>query len=155
GASALGSSAFFSSAGAAAATAPSSMIASTCWLVTVSPSENLISFSTPSTGEGTSSTTLSVSRSTRFSSRLTGSPAFLCQLAMVASETDSGRTGTLTSVAMGRPWGVCRYGGKAVCSFVVAYSATSWLPGGLTSASATSCCCSATWSAKWPTAGAG
>jgi hypothetical protein len=36
----------------------------------------------------------------RFSSRDTASPAFLCQVAMVASETDSGRTGTLTSMAM-------------------------------------------------------
>src|SRR5690606_8402912 len=85
----------------ASATAPSSITAMTCWLVTVAPVLNLISFSTPSTGEGTSSTTLSVSRSSRFSSRLTASPAFLCQLAMVASETDSGRTGTLTSVAIG------------------------------------------------------
>src|SRR5688572_392088 len=84
----------------AAATAPSSMIATICWLVTVSPSLNLISLITPSTGEGTSSTTLSVSRSSRFSSRRTLSPAFLCQVAMVASETDSGRTGTLTSMLM-------------------------------------------------------
>ncbi len=87
-------------AGAASAAAPSSITARTCEEVTVSPSWNLISLSTPSTGEGTSRTTLSVSRSTRFSSRLTASPAFLCQLAMVASETDSGSAGTLTSVAM-------------------------------------------------------
>ena len=86
--------------GAAAATPPSSMIASNCWLVTVAPSANLISLSTPSTGDGTSNTTLSVSRSSRFSSRLSASPAFLCQVAMVARDTDSGRTGTLTSVAM-------------------------------------------------------
>ncbi len=76
------------------------MIARIWLLVTVLPVSNLISFSTPSIGEGTSNTTLSVSRSTRFSSRLTASPAFLCQLAMVASETDSGSTGTLTSVAI-------------------------------------------------------
>src|ERR1700754_2070865 len=87
-------------AGAAAAAAPSSITAMTWLLVTVEPSSNLISFSTPSTGEGTSSTTLSVSRSSRFSSRLTASPAFLCQVAMSASETDSGRTGTLTSMDM-------------------------------------------------------
>ena len=86
-------------AGAAAA-APSSMIAMTCSLFTVSPTSWRISFSTPSTGAGTSSTTLSVSRSTRFSSRFTASPAFLCQAAMVASETDSGRTGTLSSMDM-------------------------------------------------------
>src|SRR5574337_379264 len=85
---------------AGAAAAPSSMIAMTCSPFTVSPTSCLISFSTPSTGEGTSSTTLSVSRSTRFSSRATASPAFLCQLAMVASETDSGRTGTLSSMDM-------------------------------------------------------
>ena len=85
----------------AAATAPSSITASSSWLVTVSPDWRRISLITPSTGEGTSSTTLSVSRSTRFSSRLTASPAFLCQLAMVASETDSGRTGTLTSMGTG------------------------------------------------------
>src|SRR5690606_17272475 len=45
-----------------------------------------------------SSTTLSVSRSTRFSSRRTGSPGFLCQLTRVASVTDSGSCGTLTSM---------------------------------------------------------
>ena len=64
------------------------------------PTSNLISFSTPSTGDGTSRTTLSVSRSSRFSSRLTASPTFLCQVAMVPSATDSGSTGALTSVAM-------------------------------------------------------
>jgi hypothetical protein len=76
------------------------MIAMICSLFTVSPTWWRISFSTPSTGAGTSSTTLSVSRSTRFSSRFTASPAFLCQVAMVASETDSGRTGTLSSMDM-------------------------------------------------------
>src|SRR5690606_14452067 len=94
-----GFSALVSSFGASA-TAPSSITAITCWLVTVAPSSNLISLSTPSTVDGTSSTTLSVSRSTRFSSRLTASSAFLRHDAMTASETDSGRTGTLISVAM-------------------------------------------------------
>jgi len=89
----------------AAATAPSSMIATTWLEVTVEPSANLISFSTPSTGDGTSRTTLSVSRSSRFSSRLTASPTFLCQVAMVPSATDSGSTGALTSVAIaGASW---------------------------------------------------
>src|SRR5690606_35320149 len=88
------------SAFGASAAAPSSMIASSCWLVTVSPSSNFSSLITPSTVEGTSSTTLSVSRSTMFSSRLTESPTFLYQAAMVASATDSGRTGTLISVAI-------------------------------------------------------
>jgi hypothetical protein len=72
----------------------------TCWLSTVAPSANFSSLMTPSTVEGTSNTTLSVSRSTMFSSRLTASPTFLCQVAMTASETDSGRTGTLISMAM-------------------------------------------------------
>src|SRR6187455_2607062 len=85
---------------AAAATAPGSKIASSWPLVTTAPSLATISRMTPSTGEGTSSTTLSVSRSSRFSSRRTESPAFLCQAAMVASDTDSGRTGTLTSMLM-------------------------------------------------------
>src|SRR3546814_3579856 len=94
-----GLSALASSFGASAA-APSSITAITCWLVTVAPSSNLSSLITPSTVEGTSSTTLSVSRSTRFSSRLTASPTFLCHDAMVASDPDSGRTGTLISVEM-------------------------------------------------------
>ena len=45
-----------------------------------------------------SSTTLSVSMSIRFSSRLTASPSFLCQVTSVASETDSDSCGTLTSI---------------------------------------------------------
>ena len=45
--------------------------------------------STPSTGAGSSRTTLSVSMSIRFSSRFTASPCFLCQASSVASETDS------------------------------------------------------------------
>ena len=52
----------------------------------------------PTRGAGSSSTTLSVSMSIRFSSRLTASPAFLCQLTSVASATDSGSCGTLTSI---------------------------------------------------------
>src|SRR5690606_26479590 len=94
-----GLSALASAFGASAA-APSSITAITCWLVTVAPSSHLSSLITPSTVDGTSSTTLSVSRSTMFSSRLTASPTFLCHDAMVASVTDSGRTGTLISVAM-------------------------------------------------------
>src|SRR5690606_26193573 len=57
----------------------------------------------PSVGAGTSRTTLSVSRSTRFSSRRTASPAFLCQLTSVASATDSGSCGTFTSMLTCRP----------------------------------------------------
>ena len=64
-----------------------------------------ISLMTPSAGAGTSSTTLSVSRSTRFSSRRTASPAFLCQATSVASATDSGNCGTLTSMLTADlPW---------------------------------------------------
>ena len=54
--------------------------------------------STPSAGAGSSSTTLSVSMSIRFSSRLTVSPSFLCQASSVASATDSESCGTLTSM---------------------------------------------------------
>ena len=97
----------FSAAGAAtlagaAATVPSSTSAISSWLVTVSPVFFNTCFNTPSTGDGTSSTTLSVSRSTRFSSRRIASPGCLCQVAMVASETDSGNTGSLTSMAMAK-----------------------------------------------------
>src|SRR5690606_27943016 len=68
---------------------------------TVAPACTFISFSTPATGAGTSSTTLSVSRSARFSSRATASPGSLCQFTSVASATDSGNFGTLISVLMG------------------------------------------------------
>jgi hypothetical protein len=85
-----------------AAALPSvSMTAITSFDVTVEPSGRVISVSTPSPGAGSSSTTLSVSMSIRFSSRLTGSPAFLCQLTSVASATDSGNWGTLTSILIG------------------------------------------------------
>src|SRR6188768_551324 len=96
-----GAAAAFAAAGAgAAATAPASMMASSWSLVTVVPAATLISFSMPATGAGTSSTTLSVSRSARFSSRATASPAFLCQFTSVASATDSGSFGTFISVLM-------------------------------------------------------
>ena len=61
------------------------------------PAGTLISRSTPFTGAGTSSTTLSVSRSARFSSRLTASPGCLRQAMSVASATDSGSCGTRIS----------------------------------------------------------
>src|SRR5260221_104695 len=59
--------------------------------------------STPSTGAGSSSTTLSVSMSIRFSSRFTASPCFLCQASNVASDTDSESCGTLTSTSIRSP----------------------------------------------------
>src|SRR6476661_5323586 len=87
-----------------AAALPSvSITAITSFEVTVDPSGRVISVSTPSPGAGSSSTTLSVSTSIRFSSRLTASPGFLCQLTSVASATDSGNCGTLTSILIVRP----------------------------------------------------
>src|SRR6267154_3842415 len=91
------------SAGAAATLAPVSITAMISCALTVEPSGRRISVITPESGAGNSSTTLSVSTSIRFSSRLTGSPAFLCQLTSVASTIDSGRTGTFTSMSMLRP----------------------------------------------------
>src|SRR5690349_3653825 len=86
---------------AALAFASVSMTAMTSFDVTVAPSGRVISASTPSPGAGSSSTTLSVSMSIRFSSRLTASPGCLCQLTSVASATDSGSCGTLTSILIG------------------------------------------------------
>src|SRR5439155_17984478 len=80
-----------------------SMTAMTSCAPTVAPSDLRISVTIPEAGAGNSSTILSVSTSTRFSSRLTASPAFLCQLTSVASVIDSGRTGTLTSMSISLP----------------------------------------------------
>src|SRR5205085_5231752 len=77
-----------------AATPPSSMRARTWPLVTTAPLGTRISRTTPLAGAGTSSTTLSVSRSARFSSRRMGSPGCLCHATSVASATDSGSWGT-------------------------------------------------------------
>src|ERR1019366_1210356 len=84
----------------AAAVALSSINARIWPLVTVAPSTSLISLSTPATGAGTSSTTLSVSKSTKFSSRATASPGRLRQATSVAWATDSGSCGTRTSIVM-------------------------------------------------------
>jgi len=84
----------------AVAAASVSITAITSPLVTLSPSFFTIFTSTPSVGAGSSSTTLSVSRSTRFSSRTTASPGFLCHETSVASATDSGSCGTRTSIVM-------------------------------------------------------
>src|SRR5881398_3244220 len=56
------------------------------------------------TGEGTSTVTLSVSSSSRGSSRLTASPSFLNHLEMVASVTDSPIAGTLISTVILEPY---------------------------------------------------
>src|SRR5436190_12821083 len=66
-----------------------SITAMTSDAITVAPSGLRISSSTPALGAGSSSTTLSVSMSIRFSSRLTDCPTCLCQWTSVASATDS------------------------------------------------------------------
>src|SRR5205807_1520448 len=104
-ASAAGAPGFAPDAAAAAVafgatTPPSSMRARTWPLVTTAPLGTRISRTTPLAGAGTSSTTLSVSRSARFSSRRMGSPGCLCHATSVASATDSGSWGTRISVVM-------------------------------------------------------
>src|SRR5690606_32926518 len=80
---------------------PSSITARESPSCTVSPAPWLILPSVPSWGAGTSRTTFSVSSSTSVSSRRTKSPSFLCHSSTVASETDSGRVGTLISLGIG------------------------------------------------------
>src|SRR5258708_9088188 len=63
---------------------------------TVSPSVAAILISLPSKGEGISAFTLSVTTSTRGSSRLTKSPSCLSHLSTVPSVTDSPSCGILT-----------------------------------------------------------
>ncbi len=58
------------------------------------PSGARISVSTPATGAGTSTETLSVSSSQSISSWATLSPTFLNQVETVASVTDSPKVGT-------------------------------------------------------------
>ena len=104
GASALAAGAVFAAWEAVVAAAPappSDTTPSTAPGVTVSPSANLISPSTPSAGATTSRETLSVSSSTSISSFFTGSPAFLVHLAIVASVTDSPRVGVRMSAMSG------------------------------------------------------
>ena len=62
---------------------------------TVSPSPAAILISLPSNGEGISALTLSVTTSTRGSSRLTMSPSCLSHLSTVPSVTDSPSWGIL------------------------------------------------------------
>ena len=83
-----------------AAAAPSPITPSTAPTATVAPSLTRISESTPATLAFTSSVVLSVSISTKGSSTVTASPAFLSHFATVASVTDSPSAGTLISVAM-------------------------------------------------------
>ncbi len=73
------------------------MRAITWFGVTVDPASAVISDRTPSAGAEISTATLSVSISTRISSRATLSPTFLVQAPMVPSVTDSPMVGTVTS----------------------------------------------------------
>src|SRR5258708_1359372 len=86
----------------AGAFASVSMVAITSLLATVPPSPLMTLLNSPDAGAGSSSTTLSVSMSIRFSSRLTNSPCFLCHDSNVASATDSDSAGTFTSTNMAR-----------------------------------------------------
>ncbi len=79
---------------------PSDRMASRASTPTVSPSCATISARVPAAGEGTSTVTLSVSSSHSISSASTVSPAFLNQVATVASVTDSPSVGTRTSVVI-------------------------------------------------------
>ena len=65
---------------------------------TVAPVSTSMADNTPAAGALTSRVTLSVSSSTRGSSALTVSPAFLNHLATVASLTDSPSVGTMMAV---------------------------------------------------------
>ena len=96
-----GVSALAAAGAGAGALAPSSMIAITAPTSTVSPTATTCCDITPATGEGTSTATLSVSRLAIGSSTATASPGCLSHSAIVPSVTDSPRTGTLISVAMG------------------------------------------------------
>ena len=81
-----------------AAVAAVSICAISSSLPTFSPSPLMILLSTPDLLAGSSSTTLSVSTSIRFSPSATASPTCLCQFSSVASDTDSESCGTLTSM---------------------------------------------------------
>ncbi len=95
---------FAAAAGTAAAAIDEDALASVSIFAITSPATTVpfspfrMLTSTPSAGLGSSSTTLSVSMSIRFSSRFTASPCFLCQASSVASETDSESCGTFTSI---------------------------------------------------------
>ena len=96
-----GASGFFSSLAGAGLPSPSARVARSASTPTVSPSCATISPSVPAVGLGTSTVTLSVSSSHSISSAATASPGFLNQVATVASETDSPKVGTRTSVLIG------------------------------------------------------
>ena len=101
--------------GPAPAPAPLSILASTSWLRAVSPVCFRISASTPASGAGTSSTTLSVSSSIRISSFSTASPSCFRQSSSVASGMDSASTGTFTSTVTAlSPWNLSKHDHRVV-----------------------------------------
>ena len=82
----------------AAAEASVSILATTVWTATVSPSFTRISASTPAAGAGISASTLSVEISKIGSSRFTASPTCLIQRERVPSAMDSPIWGMITSI---------------------------------------------------------
>jgi hypothetical protein len=84
--------------GAALATSPSAMMATTVLMGTVAPGSTRISLSTPEAGAGISASTLSVEISKSGSSRWTRSPTFFIHLVIVPSAIDSPIWGMMTSV---------------------------------------------------------
>src|SRR6266702_8208914 len=88
----------FGAGAAAGLPAPPPITATMVLMVTVEPSGNLISVSTPAAGEGISASTLSVEISNSGSSRSTVSPTCFSHLVMVPSVMDSPICGMGTSV---------------------------------------------------------
>src|SRR3990167_86961 len=90
-------------AGAGAALAASTALGAAPTAPSVTMARRAFSASTPETGLGTSTETLSVSSSHSISSCFTVSPGFLNQVETVASETLSPKLGTITSVIFQSP----------------------------------------------------
>src|SRR6516165_7236117 len=84
-------------------TDPGVMLPKTSPTLTLSPSFRAIWVNFPATGEGTSTVTLSVSRTTSGSSTFAASPSFLFHLLTTASVIDSPSCGTVISTAMAFP----------------------------------------------------
>src|ERR1700683_2259592 len=76
---------------------------------TVPPSSTRMAVSTPSAGDGTSESTLSVDTSKSGSSRATWSPTDLNHLVMVPSVTVSPSCGMVTSGKVEAPSGQCQH----------------------------------------------
>ena len=73
------------------------MVPITSPILTVAPTANRCSCSTPADGAGSATDTLSVSRSTTGSSAATASPTFFNHFPITASEIDSPSLGTTKS----------------------------------------------------------